>query len=684
MRSPALWSVFIVTAALFGCGAARQQHTGEVANARLAFRIIPAQWETDQQFATLLEFLKTHRKAVDEIALFDQTFPPNAAGPLEGLERSASKLKERMAELREAGFKSVGINVLVTLGHGDVPGGFLPPLTVPPAVGHDGTVSASCVCPNSEAFRSYIKQRYALMARVNPDFIWVDDDMRGSHHGPRYPCFCADCVKKFGRAPNRVSLVKQLNAPRNGALRREWSEFMAASLEGVTKDIGDALREANPKVEVGLMTIGYSHSTYAGYPITRMAKALGAVRGRPGHGYYTDDSPRMLLGKALDVGRQVRDYPPEVRIIEYELENYPYIALDKATRTVLNESTVALMMGSNGIAFNALKDQTGTLEDYEPLMRGIAAERSVWDSLVRACEGLPLGGLWPADHPSLMANREVDAQGWFDEPRPYNINRPLQVAEMGIPLTSDPRTSAGTLLSGRIAEAFSTDELRSMLSKGVIMDGAALRVLWARGLGEFAGVKPGVSCPNGVIERLAEHRLNGPYAGDARDALVGPADEVFALEPVGQGVEVLSRLIRYDGADMGPCLTIYTNTLGGRVAVTTYAPWHRLGRGAKKRQVVAVADWVANGKLPALIEQTERLAPFVRVSADGRRVAAVLLNTSFDPTAGLALRLRAQPVRMFLVSPHGSQPLAVRRSEGEVTVTVPSVPAWSTAVLVSE
>jgi hypothetical protein len=126
-------------------------------------------------------------------------------GPIESLERTAATLSRRIAELHSAGFRSVGINVLVTLGHGDVPGGFLPPLSVPPAVGHDGIVSMSCVCPNSAAFRSYIKQRYALMAR-------------------------AGCVKKFGRVADRVSLVKQLNAPQNGALRREWSEFMAASL----------------------------------------------------------------------------------------------------------------------------------------------------------------------------------------------------------------------------------------------------------------------------------------------------------------------------------------------------------------------------------------------------------------------------------------------------------------------
>ena len=668
----------------FACSAPRTGRQPAARNVRLAWRIAPVQWETGEQFARLLALLKAHASAVDEISLFDEAFPRNAATPLTELERLADLLKQRIGELHRAGFPSAGINVILTLGHQDVPGGFLPPLSVPPAVGHDGRVSTSCVCPNSPAFRSYIRRRYAMMARAKPDFIWVDDDMRGSHHGPTYPCFCPLCLKKFGRAAGRVSLVKQLNAPENGDLRRQWSEFMAASLEGVCKDIGEAVREVDPNLEVGLMTIGYSHSTYAGYPIRRMMRALGAKRGRPGHGYYTDDVPRMLIGKALDVGRQVRDYPPEVRTIEYELENYPYIALDKASRTVLNECTAALIMGANGIAFNALKDQGGTLEDYEPLMQAIAAERPVWEALVRGSAGLPLVGLWPADTPALMANRTVDEQGWFQEPAAYDIQRPNQVAEMGIPLTTDRAAALGAILSGRVAEGFSNDELRAMLARAVLMDGAALRVLWTRGLGELTGVKPGTHFPNGVVERFTNHPLNGPYAGDGREALPGPADDVWSLAPVGKGVEELARLIRYDGADMGACFTIYTNSLGGRVAVSTYSPWRRLGRGAKKRQLAAVADWLAGGRLPALIEQTARVAPWVRSSPDGRRVAVVLLNTSLDPTGGLTLRLRAQPARLSLVSGPRSEPLTLRRSPGEVRVEVPSIPAWHAAVLIGE
>jgi hypothetical protein len=75
------------------------------------------------------------------------------------------------------------------------------------------------------------------MARTDPDFIWMDDDLRASHHGPVYPCFCPICLKMFGHEPDREALVKQLKAPAQGDLRQAWTEFRAASIEGVCADI---------------------------------------------------------------------------------------------------------------------------------------------------------------------------------------------------------------------------------------------------------------------------------------------------------------------------------------------------------------------------------------------------------------------------------------------------------------
>lgn len=654
----------------------------------LAYRIQPGQWETDEQFARLLALLTSHREVVDELSLVVSSI---AYIPLEKLELIAKTLKVRIAELRAMGFRSVGIEV-TTLGHGDIGEDFIQPIPFQPMIGHDGKVSTSCPCPNSSEFHTYTKKRFSLLATTRPDFIWIDDDFRASHHGPIYPCFCPICLEKFGYGTDRETLVNELNVPKNNALRQAWSDFIATSLDNLCVEIRQAVAEVDQNIELGLMTIGYSHSTYTGYPIRRWMKTLGVSRGRPGHGYYTDQVPRSLTNKIFDVGRQVRDYPPEVEIIEYELENYPYITLDKASRTVINECTISLMMGCNGIAFNVLKECAGQLDDYESLFNTISFVKPSWEILVGSISGLPLVGLWPADHNNLMANREVDSTGWFWEGGPYDIQRPNQVAEMGIPFTTDPRNACGVLLAGKVVEAFTTEELREMLARGVLMDAMALKVLWRRGLGKLTGVKVGQSFSSTVAgsfpivftERFTDHPMNSDSAGDGRSANIGLDDEVCSLEPIDDGVGDLAHLIRYDGIDYGCCLSIYSNVLGGRVAVSSYVPWKQLGRGAKRRQLITIADWITGNQLPVVIEQTARVLPLVRRSNDWRRIVVVLFNTALDPTGPLKLRLRAHPDQVFLVSGNDRVPLPIDKDVygNEVVVSVPSIPAWDTAVLI--
>ena len=653
----------------------------------ISYRIFPAQYKSDEQFSRLLDFLNQYPDAVDEIALMDENFPAPAGLPLEAVEKLAERLEKRIAALRRAGIRSVGINVAHTLGHWDVPGMDFTPL--PPEVGHDGTRSLTCMCHNSSEFREYIQKKYSLMAGTGADFIWVDDDFRAHNRGQKYTCFCSICLQKFGRDQERADLVAKLNLPENVSLRRDWTEFVAASHEGLARDIRAAVQSVDPEVELGLMTIGYSISTYGGYPIHRWMTAMGASRGRPGHGFTTDERPGLLLHKALDVARQVRDYPSGVRTIAYEMENSPYITLDKSVQTMMNECTLALMMGCNGFALNVLNRYEGSLEDFHPHLQAITAERSRWKTLLESSSGLPLAGFWSADHPMLMANRVVDERGWFVKPGYYNIKASNQLFEMGIPFAADPAHAQATILAGRVAEGFTTEELKAMLSRSVMLDPFVLDVLWERGLGELTGVKPGGDVQVGygplqrvaVTERFTGHPLNGSDEGFVREAYTAIPERPGTLVPVAEGVIDLSRLIRHDGTDLGSCYTLYTNELGGRVAVSSYSPWTKIGLGPKRRQLIAVADWLSEGRLPVIIDETVRVAPFVRQSADGR-VVAVLFNASLDATGSLTLRLRASPSQVSLVSDEGPRPLATRESPGETVVEVPSIPPWSSITLV--
>ena len=96
-----------------------------------------------------------------------------------------------------------------------------------------------------------------------------------------------------------------------------------------------------------------------------------------------------------------------------------------------------------------------------------------------------------------------------------------------------------------------------------------------------------------------------------------------------------------------------------------------------------MADWLSGDRLLVIIDQTVRVAPFVRQSPDGQ-VVAVLFNTSLDATGPLTVHLRASPHSVSLVSATGSRRLTTQEGQGETVVEVPSIPPRSTITLVGQ
>ena len=62
-----------------------------------------------------------------------------------------------------------------------------------------------------------------------------------------------------------------LNQPENSALRRKWSEYGAQRLAEYCRTAREAVEEINPAIDVNLMTVGYSHTTFSGDYIEKNA-----------------------------------------------------------------------------------------------------------------------------------------------------------------------------------------------------------------------------------------------------------------------------------------------------------------------------------------------------------------------------------------------------------------------------
>jgi hypothetical protein len=654
---------------------------------RLSWRIGLPYLESERAFSRLLKVLGQHRSVVDEVAAFD-TITHHLYTPLDVYARRMELMARRLDAFRDAGIPSVGLNVLCTIGHMNEAWSCMPRLPFQPMVGHDGSISKGCACPNTPAMRAYVRAKYTLAAKARPDFIWVDDDIRMQHHGVTWGCFCKTCLgifaKKTTRKYSRPKLVQAFDQPAHARLREAWVEQNAETLESLMADIAAAIQAVDRRIATGLMTCGPGWTTYSGQAFDRWLTALNATKARPGGGFYSDATPLEMYRKAVDSGWQRASLPPKVTDVQYELENFPYQLLKKSATAVVSECTASLAFGLNGVAFNMLA-MAPAHEDFLPYLRRLPAARPLWEEWVAHTKGLPTAGLWPAWSSHLMARRAVrPGEHWLGWDGRYDISRPKTLGEIGLPLATDT-PGCGTVLCGRVAEAFSDCELKEMLRGGVLMDSMTLDVLTERGLGQLTGVRMASRLDNGLIERFTGDALNGAAAGLFRDSRIefwGDARGLGDILEPRTGVRILARGEDYFHRDQGPCMTAFQNPLGGRVVVMGYAPWIFLHSVSKRAQLQNVADWISRGKMPVRIDEPVPLIPIVRLSPDRRKGAVLLLNAGMDEVREATVHLRAACERVRVLLP-GRRERRVRTVEAESgrRVTLKDLPPWSFAMM---
>ncbi|MGD0093076.1 MAG: hypothetical protein ABSE73_24450, partial [Planctomycetota bacterium] len=425
-------------------------------NAVVSLRISTLVWQDQARFEELLSLLKEFRGAIEEVAFFTGfTHPPL---PLQTLKERAAALKALIPLCKALGLRA-GINHLATLGHLDE--NLEHSLREPwqHLVDVDGAVSPSCYCASDPAMRAYLKDVYAALAQAQPDFIWVDDDVRlESHAGAiRFACFCERCLARFaeesGTAWTRTELKKAFSSGSRDdrlALRRKWLAHNRRYIADLLAWIRAAVDTVAPALPLGLMT---GETSYSGYGCADWAKNLAGsqdsvVKWRPGGGFYTDDTPTGLLDKAHSIGRQAALLPGGVSDIQSEHENFPYQRLKKSVALFTAEIAAYIGAGCTGTALNCMGISSDPLAEYLPYFKGVKAQRGFYGQLVESFGRSPCEGLWPAFNPDNFAALALEGD-WFQAPswggdmREFN-----ELFEIGLPAAYSRQGAAVTLLSG--------------------------------------------------------------------------------------------------------------------------------------------------------------------------------------------------------------------------------------------
>jgi hypothetical protein len=653
-----------------------------------SFRLYDVFDLTDSRFEQLLDFFRKYEGAADALTFF--TTSTHAPIPLEAAKERVAVLKLRMQEARRRGFRA-GINVMTTLGHHNehLPHSLAGPYTR--MTGIEGDVCQGSFCPNDERMREYVRELYRLVALAEPEYIWLDDDIRLANHRPvGQGCFCDTCLERFGvrtcATYTREQLKRQFNEGPEAdklAIRRQWLQHNRDTLNRLLQLIEQTVHEIRPDMPIGFMS---GDRFYEGYDFPGMERTLSdngetAVMWRPGGGFYWDERPAELTAKSHAIGRQVSLLPDRVTDIQSEIENFPYQRIRKSDRLTAVEAACHIAAGCTGAAYNVLSLTGGEPYDdeYGPLLRQLQKNRPFYDLLVGKLGRSKPAGLHTGWNMDSFAVQRLSGN-WFEGYIGHITgHHALELFELGLPPAYSESAAVVSLLAGESVRAMSDKQIEQLLQNGVYMDGQALEQLCAMGYGEEVGFRVESSVREDGIEQFTDHPLNGAAAGRKRNCRQSfwnvPAAHLVQTQP---GAAALSRIVNYANEEVSLCGSgIFENKLGGRIAVAGYYPWTMLHNQAKSIQLRRLMRWLSKDRLPAYIASFHKCNLWVREMADGR-YGIVLLNSSMDQADDLALNIKTTSDRIRITDMQCSDTIVSASSSngGYSSFLIPPVGNW--------
>jgi hypothetical protein len=609
-------------------------------------RTLPT-WSFEENLAELVEKLPAY--GVDEVIVKVDTEEFFHGQPPMDWVRDYIPRLHRVREAMETIGVVYSLNPWITLGHCDrgrdgseqIPG-------LGTMVGIDGTVCRCCACPIDPAWREHVRQVWGLYASTRPQVVWVEDDIRIFNHRPvEWGCFCERHMEEFsrrvGREVGREELAAALTAPgQPHPWRGEWMDMHGELMADTVGHLARAVHAASPKTSMGLMSSGPRRHAMEGRDWTRFCDRLAdgqTLYSRPTMGNYSEKDARDLY-YAQDSIKITRLCTPAGTIEQTELENVPFTRYSKSVNFTFAQLALSFAYGCAGVTMN-LFDHAGTAMEAEPWFGRMLGEgKPHLNALARRTQRPGrYRGLRLLFSPEVSRLKRLGPGAGMDDL--WQEDAEVTALEgCGLATTYEAGESVA-VSTGQMLRGFDDEQIRGLLSGGLLLDVEAAGVLVERGFGEQIGLD-GLSepmCVDALGVYAAEEFFEPRFGGAERTYLtltvpdLGGRPLVSPLAPAA-GATVISRLVDPD-ARRGPvAMYAFENALGGRVVVHGMAWGSAVGTAFlhpfRVRQLGGAAEWLARGAVPIRAEAGALPLCWRKDLDDGRTVAG-LMNLTRDP-----------------------------------------------------
>jgi len=526
-------------------------------------------------------------------------------------------------------------------------------------IGIDGAASRRANCPLDKKYIALLSGYVQTVAkRGRPPFIFFEDDYEVSNHDVvRFGCFCPTHLQRFSEQTglsNSLSREELEAAFRRGDeqsvdYRKAWARLMKDSLVELASSIRTAVDKVAPATRMALCqpyTCDFDGDfteavarAFAGH-----TKPLVRLFGSDYHSDVADNFPALtfhFLHSKENLGEDIE--------LIHESDPYPHSRFFFSAAKLRSLISLALFYGLDGSQTYVTQYTDGPLEE-EAYFKMVGRSREFFAELKRSVSGYQIVGPRILYRPFAHASRPIAGN---QAPIVINPAWSSVLGKFGIPYSI--RSEDGpVMVCGEEVLDLSEDELQELLAGGVFLDGLAAYYLCQKGYGDLIGAGvtkyEGSDTDNVTHERLTEHTIwRENTSGDRMyftnlASTLHDASSLFQLGALAESAKVLSEFVDENDQVVAPSTVIFTNRLGGRIAINAYNL--QLNHSAsiynykRKEQFRGIIEWLAGRNLPIYADNSN---PNVFVSAlehkeSGDRMAAIF-NMSLDPLEQLGLAI---------------------------------------------
>lgn len=649
----------------------------------------------DSYINSYIEAIKKYDGSCDEVWFATKYgFPP-----IEKHKETAEIIKAQAEKFRAAGI-SVSLQLSNSIGHGaymstkDCSGMVFEGSKAEKLVGHDGTVADYCFCWRGENFKKYLIEELKLYASIEPNCIWIDDDFRANNHDPvSFGCFCDSCIKKFNKKHSfsfdRKTLVDEF-LHGDIAIREKYIDFIREGLYLLMREIGETVHAVSPKTAIGLQYAANGSFTGHGYnfifdAILETTKL--PPRSRPGGGAYNDHNPNEFLNKAFFTNRANSMLPSYVRYKCPEIENLPFVAFGKSPAGTAFEASCYFANGNTDMSFSMIMHLNEEMKWHEKEFKLFSEQRKYWEKLSEYNKKTYQSGIHYFMSKNIHKRQLSENETMWDLSKECYDGASLLTYD-AIPISFDEIDDDIILLHPENAKSLSKEEIEYLLKKDVITDGETVEILKNKGVDIGISAKKISPCDIRKLgERLSSHEANpngfnewtSSYFTEGRNEIYYFTSNL-PLEILGTYV-LKTPNTDFDDKNIAGSIAeaILTTNEGGKWALLGYAPWKGVISLNKRNQILNIADYISQNRLPARLETPIRAVLLPRKNDSGKTAMVSIINCTIGKSTELELIVRnpSSDNAVFMSQNMNETKLACSKIGNDYTIKVPSMEPWS-------